>query len=164
METTNTGYRDLVASTTDQAQQQSSESAVSAAPPPQIKTVCCHTMSGPNELAGTGIQLLVKPCHRLFENCSVDGCCDNTSKQRVCDCQANLTFYVLLGFAVFGVCMGLAYAPPNDDTEGAGSNRRRFIGYGGHGCWVFFFMYCLFRTVSHSASAQLDSRTCRARS
>ena len=118
-------------------------------------------------LAGTGLTLITQPCNRLFENCSLDGCCDNTAGQRVCDCQPNWTFYVLLCAAFFGLAIGCKYCPATTSSAEMESEGKfygaKWIGMAGHVMWLAFIAYSVFRTTSFSASDQLDEKTCKPR-
>ena len=126
-------------------------------PEKTFKSVCCHNMTT-SDLTGTNMELVKVRCNPLFENCSMQGCCDNSAGQRVCACQPNLVFYVLLILACLGLIV--AYNPPasasaEDASAPGGRTGPALLGYGSV---VLFVGYCLFRTVSPSASHQLDQK------
>lgn len=173
--------------------QKSSVAAEGDEPPPQqpVHTVCCHNTrevrarlrkkGSMQDLGGVATlsnnyTLLTKNCTRLWQNCSDDGCVENTEGLRVCDCTDNILFWVLAVGAIIGGGLGLHYLPKTDGIDAEGDNptqsadlgfkwtRNNCIGGVGHGMWMGFFVYCAYRSWAPTASAQLDKYTCRPRS
>lgn len=162
-------------------------------PPSAVHTVCCHNTrevrarlrkkGSLQDLGGVdtlrkSYTLLTKNCTRLWQNCSDDGCVENTEGLRVCDCTDNILFWVLAVGALIGGALGLHYLPKTDGDDVAVADgedptesgtigftwtRNNCIGGVGHGMWMGFFVYCAYRSWAPTASAQLDKYTCRPR-
>ena len=125
-----------------------------------VHVACCHTLDAASAKA-VNMTMMTRQCDRLRENCSVEGCVDS-GPNRICECRANITFYVYAFVAVIGAVMGIYYMPPNNESEN--DQYHKILGGAGHSMWMSFFGYCFFRSYSHTASAQLDpNKSCTAR-
>ena len=125
-----------------------------------VHVSCCHTLTqSALNAPARPMTMMTQQCDRLRENCSVEGCVDrgrpgDPGFSRICECRANITFYVYVLVAAIGAAMGIYYMPPNCETEN--DQYHKVLGAAGHSMWMSFFGYCFFRSYSHTASAQLD--------
>jgi len=129
------------------------------APSPNYSVHCCVGNVPKHALKSSSLKLLTQPCNRLWENCSLEGCThDPDTKMVTCNCTSNWTFYVSTVVAIIGAIVGGYYMPPNSEHEIDPYNKA--FGGAGHMMWMSFFVYCFYRSVSHSASAQLVPGVC----
>ena len=82
---------------------------------------------------------------------------DPDTKMVTCNCTSNWTFYKH-GCRHHRRNVGGYYMPPNSEHEIDPYNKA--FGGAGHMMWMSFFVYCFYRSVSHSASAQLVPGVC----